>query len=390
MAEFESLSTANTGVNDPDRSFESQSDVAQLSALLERVARLEQRLASFEGGEGTNNQSSTIGAQTVASPSMTSASAPQSADSSTEVASTNRRSFLRLAGKASIGAAVATIAAASPAAAANGDDVRQGTSTTGTATTQVTNTTGVPDTSLPIDDAGLRGVGGRNAAGVSGQSDGPGGAGVLGRSDAGYGVYGVSNSGYDVYAGGVGRIGMTPHTVGSTGVPTSGVYAIGDLFTTASGDTYVCVVAGVKGTLGSPDYPGRFQKIAGPGAAGAIHFLSTPVRTFDSRASQSAPGPKGRLFSGWEAVFDMTGVLPPGSTAAIISMQAFEATSDGFLTAFKDGTPNPGTINCYWSAGMQIASTTFVPLSSALKYRVRAAFSTGSSNGVIDLLGYTR
>jgi hypothetical protein len=291
----------------------------------------------------------------------------------------NRRSFLRLAGVAATGLAVSALGTERAAAADNGT-ILQGSgadaNNTNSTMTTVTTTSGTATTSA------LRGIGPANSNGVIGRSSGSLGAGVWGESDLGYGVFGSSSAGYDLYAGGNGRIGLQSHL--ATGTPSSGSYDLGDIIRNSAGDVYICTVKGAAPSVA------KFQKIAGPAAAGAIHLLPTPVRTFDSRASQSAPGPKGFLSNGWEAAWSLAGIVPAGSTAAIISMQVFQTSTDGFLTAYEDGTANPGTINCFWSPGMQISSTTFVRLNSALSYRVRAAFSGGQSNCAIDLLGYIR
>jgi hypothetical protein len=310
--------------------------------------------------------------------------APEAASSGEGETASNRRSFLRLAGATTIGVAAATLGSATRAAAANGENIVQGSNTQGTTTTTVTNTT-AGNTVSPNAEAGLKGVGGSNAVGVLGTATGENGAGVTGSTDGGYAVYGEANTGYSLFAGGSGRIGMFPHIQAGSDVPTSGVYGLGDVFRNSVGDMYVCVVAGAK----SPSTTRTFQKIAGPSAAGAIHLLPTPTRIFDSRASQPPfSGPKGTVTNGWEFLF-----APPvaaGAKAAIVSLLVFDTLSDGYLTAWEDGRSNPGTINAFWSKGMQTASTTFVALSPGGQFRLYCANNPGGVNIAIDLLGFLR
>jgi hypothetical protein len=349
---------------------------ASIARLLERVEELERRLIEVQQPEAQPDISAVRGNKESVRPVAAEGVS-------------NRRSFLRLAGAASVGAVAATIASASPAAAANGDNIAQGTNTTGSTVTKVTNTSSQPNDNLdPINDAAILGTGGRNAVGLSGVSSGPGGAGVLGESlNGGFGLYGVGNGGYAVFAGGNGRIGLSGH---STDVPTDGRYSLGDIIRTTSGDMYVCVVPGTV----SPPFPGRFQKIAGPSAAGAMHFLPVPTRIYDSRPDQApGGGTKGRLVNGSEFVVDVRAqnpAVPFGASTAIVSLLVFDALSGGYLTAFEEGAVNPGTINVFWSKGMQVASTTFVRMNAGSRFRVRCAAEPGGVQVAIDLLGYLR
>ena len=45
-----------------------------------------------------------------------------------------------------------------------------------------------------------------------------------------------------------------------------------------------------------------------------------------------------------------------------VTILAFGTTADGYQTCYAEGTPNPGTINCYWSAGAQMATAAVVPV----------------------------
>jgi hypothetical protein len=329
----------------------------QLQLLQERVEELERRLlAQSLDGEGAAVRST----EPIAEPSP------------------NRRSFLRLAGVAATGLAISALGT-EKAAAADGAAILQGSAADANNTSGTTTT--VTSTGAGLTASGFRGVGAPNTNGVTGRSNGALGAGVWGDSDSGYGVYGTSSAGYDLYGAGNGRIGMRPHL--AAGTPTAGSYDIGDIIRNAAGDTYVCTVAGVAPSVA------KFQKIAGPAAGGSVHLVPSPTRIFDSRAAQPPfSGPKGIVTNGWEFLFS-----PPveaGSKAAIVSLLVFDTLSNGYLTAWENGKPRPGTINAFWTAGMATASTTFVALSPAGQFRLFCANDPGGVNIAIDLLGYLR
>ena len=156
----------------------------------------------------------------------------------------SRRGFLRLAGAAAAGAAVAAVGNASPAAALDGGTF------TGAETVFTNNGT-------DFTKAGVKGVYVNSGGiGVLGEANaGSSAAGVIGQSlsflnppaATGYGVYGASTTGYALYAASNGRLGFDPHLAG-TAAPTIGGYKLGDIVMNANGDTFSCVVAGSGGS----------------------------------------------------------------------------------------------------------------------------------------------
>jgi hypothetical protein len=326
-----------------------------------RIAMLEARLARLEAGV----TSSALGA-----------SAQESVNESGVLKSvSSRRGLFKLAGAVATGAVASTMLSAQPAAAADGSNLVLGNaSNTSTATTLLTQTTSsavpalkvVSSSSVALGDA-IMGVSGSSASA----------AGVVGTSSAGFGVTGVSTTGYDLYGSGNGRIGMKAHTV--SGAPTSGSYDKGDIIRDDSGNMFVCVAAGS---------PGSWRKLAGSGTAGQLHLLPTSTRIYDTRpgaASQSGP----TFFSnGTVRTIDLSGLVPVGSSAALVSVGVFSPSTDGYLSLSAAGVVSFG-INVYWRlAGTSIANSTVTPLSSIRRFDVKATLSGGTTEAFVDVLGY--
>ena len=319
----------------------------------------------------------------------------------------SRRGFLRLAGAAAAGAAVAVVGNASPAAAFDGG------SFTGAETVFTNNGT-------DSTKAGVRGSftgtpsGGIGGIGVLGQADGVPGqpthpsnasaAGVIGQSlspldpvtgmplhPTGFGVYGASTTGYALYAASNGRIGFDAHVdslLTPGGYPTKGAYKVGDLFTNTNGDTYSCVVGGAATSGG----PARFRKLAGPGTTGQLHLVAA-ARVFDSRAIYD-PGnvglPGGQIVNAQARTINVVNYVPAGATGVMIGLGVTSTLSSGYLTAYPTGTPSPGTVNCYWQAGAQTSNTVIVALNASLQFDVRASLEGGGAVCSADLFGYFR
>ena len=305
----------------------------------------------------------------------------------TSVEDQTRRGFLRLAGAAAAGAAVTAISAATPAAASDGLALLQTATNTGTGETIVTNTTNSPGGNPASTISALRGNGGDNSVGLFGKSNGSKGAGIQGSSDLGYGVYGEGLTGYSMYAGGGGRYGMDAHSAAGSDAPTSGSYALGDIFRNSVGDVYVCTVGG----LASPGGSATFHKLAGPSSAGSLHLVSA-ARIFDSRAIYDQPGggglPGDRFNNAQSRVVNTASYVPLRARAVMISLAAFSTLSGGYLTAYPTGTSDPRTINCYWATGGNAASTTVVALNPARQFTLTLRTEGSAIMASADLLGY--
>ena len=297
-----------------------------------------------------------------------------------------RRGFLRLAGAAAAGAAVTAISAATPAAATDGLAVLQTATNTGTGETIVTNTTNSPGGNPASTISALRGNGGDNSVGLFGKSNGSKGAGIQGSSDLGYGVYGEGLTGYSMYAGGGGRYGMDAHSAAGSDAPTSGSYALGDIFRNSAGDVYVCTVAGIAGSTA------QFRKIAGPSTAGAIHFLSQPARFVTSSGRRlPAAAVNGRVDVQLSGQTQGTATIPLGATGVFGTVFCkSNAVDSAWVTLFPSNGPA--------DTGTTAATATFdTRFYSGASFSARlspsgslAIYTSAASEVIVDLVGYYR
>jgi hypothetical protein len=335
---------------------ELRAERARLSALIERAERSLARRdpAAADAGQAPNPAEGTE-------------------------ARAGRRGFLRLAGAAAAGVGLSTVVAR-PALAVGEVIVNQDNPSN--AQTSITRTSA--GTAPPTIGAAVRGVFAATSAsgdGVQGLGSGTAGAGVFGESaaSAGYGVYGSSTTGYALYAGGNGRLGMVQHV--AVGPPASGQYAAGDQLRDGAGNLWACVVGGT---------PGTFRKLAGPAAAGQLHFV-TPTRIYDSRPGFAPQGGEGPFGNGTNRLINTSAWVPAGATSVVVSVSVFDIGGDGFLSLYSaDLGASPGTVNVYWGrvSNHQIANTSFTQVSAARSFRMQLTSTFITVSVAVDLLGY--
>ena len=94
------------------------------------------------------------------------------------------------------------------------------------------------------------------------------------------------------------------------------------------------------------------------------------------------------LANGASVVVDCSGSAPAGATAVLVTILAFATTSDGYLSCYADGAPNPLTLNCYWAAGAQTATAAIVPISTARRMKMTLTTGGGSVGVAVDIAGY--
>jgi hypothetical protein len=153
--------------------------------------------------------------------------------------------------------------------------------------------------------------------------------------------------------------------------------------------------AGFYTNVHNGDFPNgaiRGQLAKGSEPAGSIHFLATPLRAYDSRIA-----PATRLAAAEERTVnlatakDLAGTtlvaVPPGATAAIITLTATETGGPGYLTTYSNASPLPPTSNLNWVAsGDTVAVTTQVAVDAA--GRIKVAAGPASTHFVVDVVGY--
>jgi hypothetical protein len=327
----------------------------------ERIDELEQRLRALEKTSAR-------------------ATAPVAAGVPTETERSDRRRFLKLAGVAAAGIVGAQAIRPEAAAAADGGALVLGASNVSTADTILSSTSSVGSVILDCNAGaavpstsfrdGVYGTGNANSIAY----------GVLGFAATGIGVRGSSNSGYALYAAGNGRLGIGSH---ATNVPVpANTYSVGDIIRDASGNMVVCVASGT---------PGTFRRIAGPGTAGQIHFLPSPVRAYDSVLSGQGP-----LSGGPRTVNLSTGILagnppavPVGAVAAIITVIAYNTFAGGYLTAYSAAVATvPVFTTLLWSASNLFVTATSFSLVSSQQVKVYV-YPGAQTDFQIDVIGYT-
>ncbi|MGZ4700566.1 MAG: CHRD domain-containing protein [Ilumatobacteraceae bacterium] len=150
----------------------------------------------------------------------------------------------------------------------------------------------------------------------------------------------------------------------------------------------------------NPTYPNgaiRGQLAAAPAPAGEAHFLPAPLRAYDSR---TVDGPLAlnatrtvSLATGLDSSNATVLAVPPGATAAIVTLTATDTTAGvggpgGFLKIYSAalGTP-PSTSSINWTgAGQNIAVTTQVAVDAS--GQVKVTDGANSTNFVVDVIGY--
>jgi hypothetical protein len=323
--------------------------------------------------------------------------------------SPTRRQLFRLAGAAAAGGMAATVGGAltaAPAGAADGDNLVLGEQNDATTVTVLTRTAD-PD-SQPLYGTGL-------VVEAKGPSSGyvmpiavdavftdnpvtdeiPRRAiGVAARAEKAIGVDGEGVWGVH----GNGQMGVVAdgEYLGLSSLRTrddSKGHRLGEVWRDDPGAVWLCVTPGGAGQTG------RWQKIGGPGAAGQLHVLPSPVRIYDSRPGFEPVGvAKGKLANNQQRTIDANqgGAVPvPASggtpTAVLVNLTITDSDSvSGFLALFQNGTTWSGSSSINWDAsGRTVANTTVVGINADGLFTVRCGAAPGlGTHFLVDVLGY--
>lgn len=136
----------------------------------------------------------------------------------------------------------------------------------------------------------------------------------------------------------------------------------------------------------------RGQLADGPDAAGSAHFLPTPLRAYDSRIAPATKLAEREsrtisLATGVDGSDEVVIAVPPGATAAIVTLTATQTDGPGFLTIFSADSPDPATSNLNFTAsGLNIAVSTQVAVDEAGQIKVLAG--PVGTHFVVDVVGY--
>ena len=143
------------------------------------------------------------------------------------------------------------------------------------------------------------------------------------------------------------------------------------------------------------DFPSgaiRGQLVPGSPPAGEAHMIPAPLRAYDSRANGGAKIAAGEtriisLANGIDGKGASVVAVPPGATAAIVTLTVTETVGGGFLTMYSGATTQPATSSINWFASNQtFAVSTQVAVDAAGQVKITAGSS--STQFIIDVTGY--
>jgi hypothetical protein len=158
----------------------------------------------------------------------------------------------------------------------------------------------------------------------------------------------------------------------------------------SAGVIWFCVAGGT---------PGTWRMLSGPSTAGAFTPL-TPGRVYDSRLATYSPN--GALGSGQNRTisvansYDTIGTLvttnfvPIGATAVFANVTVVGTTGDGWLAINPGGTTDVSASSINWSASGQILANGISLKLNATRQITVVNGSPGSTQFIIDILGYYR
>ena len=136
----------------------------------------------------------------------------------------------------------------------------------------------------------------------------------------------------------------------------------------------------------------RGQLAIGTPPAGEAHMLPAPLRAYDSRAGNgpriaAAETRTISLANGIDGKGASVVAVPPGATAAIVTLTVTETVAGGFLTMYSAATTQPATSSINWFANNQtFAVSTQVAVDAAGQVKITAGSS--STQFIIDVVGY--
>lgn len=143
------------------------------------------------------------------------------------------------------------------------------------------------------------------------------------------------------------------------------------------------------------DFPGgalRGQLAKGSESAGSPHFLATPLRAHDSRIAPATPLAAREtqtisLATAVDASDETLVAVPPGATAAIVTLTVTQTGPPSFLTLYSAASELPPTSTINWTTpGFTTATTTQVAVDETGSVKVTAG--PGGTHFIIDVIGF--
>jgi hypothetical protein len=177
----------------------------------------------------------------------------------------------------------------------------------------------------------------------------------------------TSGTGYGGYfQGGAAQLYLQP--VLTTGAPTVGAHALGEVYVDFNGVFYICTNAGTSGS---------WMQLGGIG----LQSFQNPRRVFHATMVS------GQMVTSIDATVKQAGGASGVPAGARAMYAAVQSDQPGRLTLFPNGTTDPGIAN--WTnngnGGVLFLSYMLVPLDSTGKFSIHS-FITG--NVYVDAWGY--
>jgi hypothetical protein len=303
----------------------------------------------------------------------------------------SRRDLFKKLAIAGAGAAAGAVVLAQPAGAVDGAAILAGTvNTSQTDTILYYDAAGSPPPGrgiLKVVDSLVDQNNSIYPSALNGWAYGKVQSGVFGYTTQanGYALVGWSNftAGAGLLARGPVRANVELLAEGDPGPARAVDHQLGEIVCDSVGDLWLCVVAG---------NPGEWRQLGGATTSGQLHLLAAPARVYDSRPGGSNDGP---LSGGATRVVSLTGTVatpgvPAGATGALVSLTLDATVSSGFLALFSNAVAYPGNSNVNWYTNGQILAVTTVSAVDATgKIKVLAG-GPGSTQFIIDVIGYYR
>jgi hypothetical protein len=149
----------------------------------------------------------------------------------------------------------------------------------------------------------------------------------------------------------------------------------------------------------TPGSPGTWLKLSGPTTAGQFHAID-PSRVYDSRVPQPSPG---ALASGTSRTITVRNsrttdagaivnpdLVPAGATAISFNLTIADTVGSGYLAVNAGGDNSIRASSINWSTSGQVLANGLVVKLDASRQITVVCGGGGSTNFVVDVLGYYR
>src|SRR5215207_10623560 len=181
-------------------------------------------------------------------------------------------------------------------------------------------------------------------------------------------------------------VNFTPPTPTSSGSVTADALLVEEILANPAG-FYV--------NVHNASFPGgavRGQLAPGAPGAGATHMLAEPLRAYDSRTvgGKLAPGTTrtASLQQGMSGSGAMALAVPPGATAALVTLTITETEDAGYVKLYSAAlAAEPPTSNInWWTFDQNLAVTTTVAVDASAQ--VKLTGGVAATHVVLDVVGF--